>query len=721
MRFGGKVNVGLLAVLGVLALPATAAASTTFTVNSETDAPLESGATTCESNDAAKDCTLLAAVQLAGTVSRENSGESVTVEVPEGKYENTLGPTESPNIEEDSKVVIKGAGAGKTIIDGGESYSVISVGDDGSLTLNGATLQHGIEDEGGGIYVGDFASLVVEDSAIEHNEARDDGGGIYGSDFASIKLIDSTIKHNIAGEEGGGVYTGLVSETVVSGSTIEENSAAEGEGGGIFTVNLSEQAYEDCLGAKASAHHSAHAAAQAARVKAAIAAEEDEFTDLDVSQSTIDHNTAAWGGGIDSLQLQDFCPLARPAVHPGANASGATLHPALVEPFEQEVAIDQSTVAYNTAVAYPGEDEETEGGFGGGIYEEGYIIDPIVNSTIAYNFATNDGGGLAVAEGAFDFLINDTVFDNTVEPEISGIQAKRRLGGGAAGPDTRAHAAVVEATGPGNNIATEFDADFFADVGLRNTIVAESGGQENCEGNVEEYAAGYSLDYPSRSLPEDRFDSCGLEEEHNLRGVNPLLEEELKNNGGPTSTLALTAASPAIGFVPLKEDCDEPESNIGPAKRNEETGEVEKPVDQRGAPRPGLPGRECDIGAYEYQEPAAPPPPPVVTPPPAVASASVLPFKVSAPALCTSKRDITIHIQNVKQFGIVSAVVSIDGKHKRTLTGRHLRTAINLRGLPTGTFTIEIVARTNSGHKLTGKRVYHTCHGKLPGHSYLPL
>ncbi len=97
----------------------------------------------------------------------------------------------------------------------------------------------------------------------------------------------------------------------------------------------------------------------------------------------------------------------------------------------------------------------------------------------------------------------------------------------------------------------------------------------------------------------------------------------------------------------------------------------------------------------------------------------MLPFKVVVQ--CTSKRDITIHLQNVKQFGIVSAVVSIDGHHKRTLTGRRLTTAINLVGLPKGTFTIEIVAHTRSGHTLHGKRVYHTCHTKLPGHSYIRL
>jgi len=100
----------------------------------------------------------------------------------------------------------------------------------------------------------------------------------------------------------------------------------------------------------------------------------------------------------------------------------------------------------------------------------------------------------------------------------------------------------------------------------------------------------------------------------------------------------------------------------------------------------------------------------------------VLPFKAVVPPACTSKRDITIHIQHVKQLGVVSAVVSIDGHAKRTLRGKSLTTAIDLQGLPAGTFTVEIVAHLRDGRTLSGKRVYHTCKGTpLPGRSYLPL
>jgi hypothetical protein len=106
----------------------------------------------------------------------------------------------------------------------------------------------------------------------------------------------------------------------------------------------------------------------------------------------------------------------------------------------------------------------------------------------------------------------------------------------------------------------------------------------------------------------------------------------------------------------------------------------------------------------------------------AAAPAAVLAFKaVETPKACASKRDIRIHIQNAKQLGLVSAVVEIDGKDKRTLTGNHLTTAVNLVGLPKGTFTVEIVAHRRDGRTVRGERVYHTCVSKLPGHKHLWL
>ena len=112
---------------------------------------------------------------------------------------------------------------------------------------------------------------------------------------------------------------------------------------------------------------------------------------------------------------------------------------------------------------------------------------------------------------------------------------------------------------------------------------------------------------------------------------------------------------------------------------------------------------------------------PTTTSTTSTASSGVLPFKAELPKACTSKRDITIHIQHVHQLGIVSAVVKIDGKDRKTLSGKPLSTAINLVGLPEGTYTVEIVARLRDGRVVRGERTYHTCVSKLPGRSYIPL
>ncbi|MHB8532870.1 MAG: choice-of-anchor Q domain-containing protein, partial [Solirubrobacteraceae bacterium] len=265
-----------------------------------------------------------------------------------------------------------------------------------------------------------------------------------------------------------------------------------------------------------------------------------------------------------------------------------------------------------------------------------------------------------------------------------------------------------------------------ARIELRNTIVATDAQGANCEGAVESLVegGGHNLDYPSRPSVEGAADTCGMSAANNDQvNVDPKLDPSgLQSNGGPTETIALLSTSPAIGVVPLAGDCSVAE--LGPVLAGGE-GEA-TPVDQRGMPRPGIAGRGCDVGAYEYQE--APKAKEPVTEPAKEAAktvahqpqSQVLGVKIVSP-VCTSRRDITIHIQNVKQFGLVKAVVSVNGKARRTLTGRHLTTAINLVGLPKGTFTVSIVARTRSGSTLHGRRVYHTCHTRLPGHRRLRL
>ncbi len=789
---------GLVAVLALFAiLPATAAADapiTTVTVNdSTTDARLAPAyhLTACVSEDVQEGCTLRAAIELANEESKEND-EVVTVDVPA----ETFGNTEEYGtfrIAPYAKVIVTGAGVGKTLIEGvtapeSTSESIFTVEEGASFTVQGVTLLHGYAEagngDGGAIYAEPGASVTVEGSAVKENGAENSGGGIYGGDYsyeklgASITIKHSTVADNFAAgfEEGGngggvygepGAYVTIEEESVIAENTasrngggvsagtgelvynegcdtrgaksaakrakgevqpgpggsagltikdskVEENTAEGDGGGGVYVSQGEEEEEEICEEARGQASTgSAKSSAAGSTDEGVLLIEQstvanndasrgsgggvaalnyggcDDESDvgLTVKQSTIAKNMAEGedgdgdGGGMYVGSEQGrYCDGARSAHSAKKGADRATDQPYFEE---SGLTIEQSTIAENRA----GTDG---GGYGGGIYEEVEYDDPIVNSTIADNAAGDDGGGVYAADADVGALISDTLSDNIAEGDT------------------------------GNNVAGGYSGS----IELRNTILAEQPGehQQNCEGEIEPFipGAGYNLDYPS--ILSDGSDSCGLsEEDHDLVGVKPELDAKgLQGNGGPTETIALLAASPAIGFVPMKEDCEE--EGTGPALPNEK-GES-TPVDQRGVERPGIPGKGCDIGAYEYQEPPKSETKPTPEEKPAAsatATTSVLPFKAVVPAQCTSQRDITIHIQHVKAFGVISAVVSIDGHAKRTLRGKQLTTAINLRGLPKGTFTVEIVAHTRSGHTLRGKRVYHTCHIKLPGHSYLPL
>lgn len=103
-------------------------------------------------------------------------------------------------------------------------------------------------------------------------------------------------------------------------------------------------------------------------------------------------------------------------------------------------------------------------------------------------------------------------------------------------------------------------------VTLENTIIAYGTSVPNCSGNILD--GGYNLS-------SDATPAFSATTSHN--SINPMLTTSPADNGGPTATLALTGASPAI--------------NSG----NDATAPV---CDQRGLPRVG---GASDIGSFEYQ------------------------------------------------------------------------------------------------------------------------
>jgi hypothetical protein len=126
---------------------------------------------------------------------------------------------------------------------------------------------------------------------------------------------------------------------------------------------------------------------------------------------------------------------------------------------------------------------------------------------------------------------------------------------------------------------------------LTNTIVAENKGSGDCAGKAN--SSDHSLDSNG---------SCGVGA---LSGLNPLLQPALLNNGGPTAIHSLKPGSPAI---------DAGDELLCP------------PTDQRGFPRPDIPGTPCDIGADEYS---------------AIAPTIKVPANITAPATSPSGAVVT--------------------------------------------------------------------------------
>jgi PKD repeat protein len=144
-------------------------------------------------------------------------------------------------------------GPENTIIDANkESSCFIFEEISDSVIVSGFTLQNGLAENGGGIYIKN-ASPDISDCRIVYNEATKYGGGIYISinknitDILKPRLSKLYIRGNIAGEYGGGIYCGGesgISRPRVYQTIIRKNYAGM-NGGGIFVDGKTANALAD--------------------------------------------------------------------------------------------------------------------------------------------------------------------------------------------------------------------------------------------------------------------------------------------------------------------------------------------------------------------------------------------------------------------------------------------------------------------------------------------
>jgi uncharacterized repeat protein (TIGR01451 family) len=214
----------------------------------------------------------------------------------------------------------------------------------------------------------------------------------------------------------------------------------------------------------------------------------------------------------------------------------------------------------------------------------------LTGSTVSGNSASalSDafGGIVDSAPGAVVAVTNSTVSGNSASA-TGGTSAFSSAVGGISNSGgslslssvTLAGNSVSEPNGgflpPVGGVSNFFDGTLTA----QNSLIAGQSGGPNCYGLAASSDGGYNLDDGS---------SCGFSSLSNsLSSTDPLLDAAgLRDNGGPTETIALQPGSPAIDAIPAAVN------GCGTTIT----------TDQRGASRPQ--GTGCDIGAFEVVPPA---------------------------------------------------------------------------------------------------------------------
>ena len=205
-----------------------------FAVSSQADAPDASvGDGRCVSTAEGGGCTLRAAVQEA-----DAADAPVTITIPAGRYRLTVPPVPAAGSASDmdaaggdldlsGEVVIRGAGAGRTIVDGGAIDRVFETGSSASVQVRDLTVTGGDSTSGGsqeidlGGAILNKGAITLERVALVGNRA-DGGGGMFSIPGTTPVIRDSLIAGNRA-YSGGGLRLdagGQITNTTITGNAL---------------------------------------------------------------------------------------------------------------------------------------------------------------------------------------------------------------------------------------------------------------------------------------------------------------------------------------------------------------------------------------------------------------------------------------------------------------------------------------------------------------------
>jgi CSLREA domain-containing protein len=552
----------LLLVVPMVASPAHAA---TRVVTTTADA--DTGACTASS------CSLRDAVATAA------SGDVVRLPADEAHYDVSLGEIPVP-----VAITIRGAGARASIVDAksrSRIFRVMSSVGNGTVTFERLTLTRGRATElGGGAVLGEFRSgnKVFRRVTLSRNTATAEGvpdghfgGGAIHDDGYNLTFRTSTLSRNaLTAANGGGGFNGggaiwhcpagparlhVIGSTLRANRSVTNGNTGSANGGGAIYNVCSKLVVERSVLVGNSAVASENGQEHGAGNNGGGAIFNDSSNGVTVVRSTIARNTTtardnsggANGGGGILIQIGTLLVDSSTVGGNTANVSDAGRGDGgggILNAASSGMAIRSSTISANTA-NLAGTTGDYSGG--GGVWDGGLEPSEYVNVTIAGNITNvaegtgNGGGGLNVTGRAS--LTNVTLAANV----------SRHAGGGG----------LYVGTGAG--VVTIKSSILSANTSPTGTCDTDGSGHTETRGyNLED--GGFCI----ATSPADH-------------GVGDARLGPLRDNGGPTRTMALLPGSPAIDVIPRLACTDQSE----PARR--------VTADQRGKRRDG----PCDAGAYE--------------------------------------------------------------------------------------------------------------------------
>ncbi len=454
-----------------------------------------------------------------------------------------------------SGVVIQGPGASQLTIgadtDGnGEGESrIFYIGPGVTAALNGLSMTGGYTSYSGGAVFNDGAVVTIADSIVSGNLAPEgNGGGIY-SEGGQLTLNGTTIAGNAA-QAGGGIAS-KAGALFICQSAIFENTA-ENTGGGVH----------------------------------------GESGTLAVDHSTISGNVGPLGGGVYNLTGELTISHSTIADNSGTTGGG------LLTNGEGIVRVSDSNISGNVAT------------YGGGVCSTGASLF-VSDSTISTNVAQHSGGGIHSNKGTL-IIASST---------IRGNSASTGNGGGVFTGLT--DTVTISNSVIAGNVAVSAGGLFTnsGQVNVANSTIAgnlassEGGGIYNNQTatlTITNSIVSFNVDASGGQI----FSCTSIQGGHNLIGADPRfvqspgsgIDEVWGTADDVQGDYRLTELSPAVDAgtnLYLDEiDCD----GTGPDQQFDldgsgSIGDYAIGSDLAGQPR--VQGDRADLGAYEYQGPAA--------------------------------------------------------------------------------------------------------------------